>query len=273
MSEASINISGRRLRCTLGAGLLALYGAFSTAADSSSPPPQGSTHVARRLDPSDFRTRFDFRNRYQTPQTDGWRDTFTTRLDYALSKTFAFRAELPYVHYSPPTPGLHDDAGIGDFSLRASVRAIRTPSYALVVGTEFFFDTAASPRLGTGKYTVAPIAFWSIDAPRLHSTFFPNLQYFHSVGGDPSRPDVHYSNAKLFVITRWPANFYTGTETIVYVDHERNNRVGATLEIEFGRFINQHIAVWLRPGIGSHGDDIPQVYRWNLELGLRYLFD
>jgi hypothetical protein len=240
------------------------------AATSSS---EDSGHAAIRLDPTDFRTRLDFRNRYQAPQFGGYRDTFTSRLDYAFSKIVGMRIELPYVHSDPHNPRTASDTGIGDLSVRVNYRVLRTPTMALVVGTEMQFDTAESTLLGAGKTVIAPIAFISLDVPLLRSTLFPTVQYFRSIAGDDRRPDVNYTAAKLFTITRWPANFYTGTEAVVYIDHERDQRVGATLEVEAGRFVSPHLALWLRPGIGTHGDDIPQVYHWNFEVGFRYLFD
>lgn len=44
------------------------------------------------------------------------------------------------------------------------------------------------------------------------------------------------------------------------------------LEAEGGRFLTRQLAVWARPGIGLHGDDLPQVYNWNLKIGVRYTF-
>ena len=243
------------------------------ASADSELPHAVDTHVATRLDPTDFRSRFEIRNRYQEPQTGGFRNLFTGRLDYAFSKRFAMRFELPYTYANPRTTGVASEDGSGDLIVRANFRALRTPKFAMVVGSEFVFDTAQGHQLGAGKYTVAPIAFLSVDVPALRSTFFPTLQYFRSVGGDPARTAVNYTTAKLFTITRWPASIYTGTEVVVYFDHKRNNKVGATLEVETGRFLNQHLAIWMRPGISTHGDTIPQVYNWNLEVGFRYLFD
>ncbi len=245
-----------------------VLGGINSSAAETAP-----AHAAQRLDPTDFRTRFDWRNRYQVPQTGGFRDIATNRLDYAFSKTFALRCELPYVYSAPRTPGMEAESGLGDLSVRANFRVIRNAAFALVVGSELVLDTAESRQLGAGKYTLAPIAFLSLDAPQLHTTFFPTVQVFHSIGGDSRRPDLNYSTLKLFALTRWPASFYTGTEAVVFIDHQRNQRLGATLEVETGRFLSAHWAVWVRPGIATHGDDIPQVYNWNLEVGFRYLFD
>jgi len=251
-------------------GCAACLGAFSAGLPAAEP---STGHAASRLDPTDFRTRYDFRNRYQAPQAGGHRNLATSRLDYAFSKTFVLRAELPWVVNAPPGAGTPTVSGVGDLMLRPSFRVLRKRDYALVVGTEFLFDTADSRSLGAGKDVVAPIAFLSFDVPRLATTFFPTVQYFRSVAGDDDRADLDYTTAKLFALTRWPWHLYTGTEAVLFFDHAHQGRVGATLEVETGLFVSRHVALWVRPGIGSHGDDLPQVYSWNFEVGFRYLFD
>ena len=54
--------------------------------------------------------------------------------------------------------------------------------------------------------------------------------------------------------------------------HERDE-VGYTLELELGRLLTRHWAVWARPGVGVVKNGLPQVYDWNFEVGVRYLFD
>ncbi|MGE0226590.1 MAG: hypothetical protein AB7S57_25200 [Acetobacteraceae bacterium] len=253
--------------------LLLAWSLICPAGVPAGEPAGAAGHAANRLDPTDFRTRYDFRNRYQAPQTGGYRNFANSRLDYAFSKDFVVRAELPYVHSAPHRPGTPAESGLGDLMLRPSFRVKRTPGYALVVGSEFTFDTAESRLLGAGKYVIAPIAFLSREVPALRTTFFPTLQYYRSIGGDDARPDINYTNIKLFALTRWPWHLYTGTEAVLFVDHAHRGRVGATVEVETGWFLNPHVALWLRPGVGTHGDDIPQVYSWNFEVGFRYLFD
>jgi hypothetical protein len=45
------------------------------------------------------------------------------------------------------------------------------------------------------------------------------------------------------------------------------------LELEGGRLVSKHIGVWVRPGWGLVGDNVRPVYNWQLEAGIRYLFD
>lgn len=232
-----------------------------------------SASFVKRLDPTDFRTRLELRDKIQEPQFGGLRNIVLPKIDYAFSKTFALRIELPMATWDTGRSGLDAQTGMGDVSIRAALRLLRTPGFALVAGVEGILDTASDSLLGYGRNVVAPFMFMSFDAPTLHSTIFPNLQHFHAVDGDSNLAQVNYTQGKLFVLTRWPNRFYTGTEALVIVDHVRNNRMGATLEVEAGRFLDQHVAVWVRPGVGLAGDDIPQIYNWNVEVGLRYLFD
>ena len=247
--------------CLPWAGALAAESAATTDA-----------HIAKRLDPTDFRSRVEFRNRLQEPQSGGIRNTAFARLEYAFSKTWLVRVETPVMVYDAEKPGSVTEGGMSDLLVRANVRLLRTEHVALVAGAEFLLDTASDRALGSGHHIGGPIAFLSIESHSLHTTFFPLVQHMESFAGDASRREVNYTMTRLFALTRWPERFYTGTELSIYYDHERNQE-GATLELEMGRFITPHIAVWTRPGIGNWGDRIPQVYNWDLEFGIRYLFD
>jgi hypothetical protein len=234
------------------------------------PPPADYT---RKLDPTDFRTRFEMRHEFQAVQGGAERTYTYPRLDYAFSKTLQLRIETPFATYDPKVQGQPGASGAGDLNVRLAYRALRTADYALIAGVETAFNTADDRNYGYGKNVVAPFAFMSFDAPKLRTTFFPGLQHYFSVSGDPTRRDVSYTNARFFILTRWPGNFYTGIENSLFIDHERNNRVGFTLETEVGRFLNRHVAVWGRPGVGLLGDSLPWVYNWNFEVGVRYLLD
>jgi len=231
-----------------------------------------AAHIAKKLDPSDFRSRFEIRDRLQEPQTGGLRNTLVPRMEFAFSKQLVVRIETPVMVFDADRPGFATQGGMGDLLVRANVRLFRTAHTALVAGYEFTFDTASEKFLGTGHHAGGPLMFLSIDEPRLHTTFFPFIQHMQSFAGDPSRKEVNYTMTRMFALTRWPERFYSATELSIYFDHVRNKE-GATLELEGGRFINSHVALWARPGFGNWGDNLPQVYNWNIEFGMRYLFD
>jgi hypothetical protein len=231
-----------------------------------------SDAVLKRLDPTDFRTRAEIRNEYQSLQGGGSRNVVVPRVDYALTRVFSVRLETPYVRYDPDRPGRAVDSGFGDFLIRPAWRAVRGEGYAVVAACEFIFDTADDPTLGFGRNVAGPLVFAAVDLPKLSSTFFPNLQHYFSHGNGGSGNDVSYSVVKANLLTRWPNRYYTFLEPVVIVDYERNHQTGMTVELELGKLLTPNAGVWVRPGVGVFGNDLPQVYNWNLEMGLRYIF-
>ncbi|MBL8532986.1 MAG: hypothetical protein JNL33_03935 [Betaproteobacteria bacterium] len=250
-----------------------LLAALLTAAMSRPSAADTPSDLLKRLDPTDFRTRFETRVEHQETQDGGHRDLLVPRLDYAVSKAFSLRIETPVLRYDPDTRAASTQRGFGDLLVRGAWRVVRTPGLAVVAGSEFIFDTATEPAIGYGKHVAAPFVFAAWDVPSWQSTIFPGIQHYESVGGQAGRAHVSYTQVRLFILTRWPNRFYTGIENQFTIDYERGSRVGYTIETELGRFLDRHWAVWIRPGFALLGDRIPYVYNWNMELGLRYLFD
>lgn len=263
--------------------------AFAQPAAPTEPPPPSSAgdsakaaadaaaaasaDLVKRLDPTDFRTRIESRLETQATQDQGERHLIVPRLDYAVSKTFAIRIETPLHQYAPGPAGGATVTGFGDLSVRGAWRVYRAPGLAVVTGVEGWFDTATEAAIGLGKHIVAPFFFMAFDAPSINSTIFPGLQHYESFAGQDARAHVSFTQARLFVLTRWPNRFYTGIENQFTVDHRRNGRAAFTIEAEVGRFIDKHWAAWVRPGVALLGDELPYIYNWNMEVGLRYVFD
>ena len=143
----------------------------------------------------------------------------------------------------------------------------------MILATDVIFDTAEDVRFGQGKTILAPLVYAAIDLPKLNSIFFPNLQHYFSVAGDDNRPDVSFTTIKPNLLTRWPKGVYTFLEPQFTIDWERNAKVGLTIELEVGKLLSKNMAAWVRPGIGViNRNTLPQVYNWNLEVGMRYVF-
>lgn len=242
--------------------------AFHPAEAADRPTPD-STAAPASLD---FRMRAELRNEYVDYQQGGGANMLVPRLDYAVTPAFSVRAEAPLVTSGPEWSGENNQSGFGDLLFRASYRVAWGAGYGVVVGAEAILDTASKDSLGYGKDVIAPLAYASIDIPRCRSVLFPFIQHYVTVGGDDARSDVHYTSLKAAMLTRWPDRMYTILEPQVVVDHERADRVGMTVEAEAGKFLDRRTALWVRPGVGVHGDDLPQVYNWNLKVGIRYTF-
>jgi hypothetical protein len=231
--------------------------------------PAPSARAASR-EPTDFSVRGELRNEYVDLQDGGGENMIVPRVDYAYSPAVSFRVEAPLVTSGPDLAGGNNQSGFGDLLLRGSYRAWEAPGYAAVVGAELILDTASHASIGDGKDVLAPLAFASVNLPRHDSVVFPLIQYYFTLGGDDSRPDVHYTSIKSALLTRWSKGYYTIVEPQLVIDHERADKLGLTLEGELGRFLNRRLALWGRPGIGLYGDDLPAVYNWNLQVGVRY---
>jgi len=231
----------------------------------------GADAVPKSGGPVDFRsTRVEIRNEYQDLQGGGTIDYLVPRIDFSTTPDLSFRIETPIVFAGPGTPGNDGESGIGDLLFRGSYRVAHGPGYAIVAGSEVILNSASKDSLGMGKNVIAPLIFASIDVPQCNSVVFPFLQHYVTVGGDDARRDVHYTSLKAPFLTRWSNLVYTILEPQVVVDHERADKVGMTLEGEVGRFLNRDLAIWGRPGFGLFGDNLPQVYDWKLEVGVRF---
>ena len=222
--------------------------------------------------PTDFRSRAEIRNEYQDLEGDSYRNLIIPRFEYAVTSAFALRLETPYVTYDPGAGG-ESVSGQGDLLARGAWRSTQRDGFALIVATDVIFDTADDPRLGFGKTVVAPLVYAAIDWPKHDSVFFPNIQHYFSVAGDDTRGDVNFTTLKPNLLTRWPNKVYTFLEPQFTIDWERDAKVGLTIELEVGKILSRNIAAWARPGIGVINKyDLPQVYNWNFEVGMRYIF-
>ncbi|MBI3526846.1 MAG: hypothetical protein HY067_02640 [Betaproteobacteria bacterium] len=250
---------------------LAAGSGFSGSAFSQVETASGADAAPKSSQPVDFRTtRVEIRDEYQDLQGGGTVYMIVPRVDFSANPDLSFRFETPIVFADPGMPNNGSESGIGDLLFRGSYRVARGAGYAIVAGGEIILNTATKDALGTGKNVIAPLIFASIDLPQYNSVVFPFLQHYVTLGGGDARRDVHYTSIKSAFLTRWPNLIYTIVEPQVIVDHERADKVGLTLEGEVGRFLNRDTAIWARPGIGLSGDNLPPVYDWKFEVGVRF---
>ena len=246
---------------------------MQSSAQTTPAAPSAAEAALRK--PTDFRSRAELRNEYQDigENGDGYRNIIVPRFEYAVSPSVGLRLEMPYSTNAPHVPGFDSVSGHGDLLLRAAWRAVQRDGFALILGTELILDTADDDRLGSGKNIVGPLAYAAIDLPRHDSVFFPYVQHYVSVSGDGNRDDVSVTTVKPNLLTRWPNRVYTFLEPQFLIDWERDAKVGLTVELEVGKIISQNMAAWLRPGVGLiNRNELMQVYNWNFEVGMRYIF-
>jgi len=199
------------------------------------------------------------------------------RIDVPYHKDFLLRADLPYVWSHPnqfgtSNQGTSNENGLSDLLVRAGGRVYSVPGDAIFAGVDFTFPTAAD-NLGSGKYTVGPGVATAHVFPAWQSIFFILLQHQFSVGGDPSRNDISASKIQTWFNTIWADHWWTQFEAVVQVDWERNEKTSGTLEFEGGYRITKDWATWVRPGVGLWGRNLPGAYDWNIEVGIRRMFE
>jgi hypothetical protein len=179
---------------------------------------------------------------------------------------------MPYIWTDPNRPGVGSENGLSDLFVRSGGRVYTDPRSALFVGMDFTFPTAENAQVGSGKYTVGPGVATAHVFPQLSSLVFTLLQHQISVGGDPSRQAIAVSNLQVFFNTIWTDRWWTRFEAVTQVDWERKATNSMILEFEGGHRFPNNWGVWVRPGVGLWGRNIPGAYEWNIEVGVRRMF-
>jgi hypothetical protein len=231
-----------------------------------------STMAARMgTDPTAIIGRVQTLYRYDALEGGKRTNNLVARLDVPYHGNFIFRADLPYVWSNPNQPGTSSENGVSDLFVRTGARVYSVPGDAIFAGMDFTFPTA-DDKLGTGKYTIGPGVATAHVFPAWNSLFFTLLQHQVSVGGDPSRQAISVSNIQAWFNTIWTDHWWTRVEAVTQVDWERKATNSMTLEFEGGYRFTKDWGVWVRPGVGLWGRNIPGAYEWNVEVGIRHMF-
>ena len=258
--------------CTLI--FLVLFYSSTVFADSThenkTEPQSGKNlnELSKKIDPTDFKNRFDLRGEYVKYNTVS-QYAVVPRFEYAFSNSLAIRAEIPFLRHNNDPNSFN---GYGNFFTQVSWRALRSEGIAMVTGSSLSLNTASNASLGLGKHILSPFIFWSLDIPSINSAFFPGLSYSKSVGGDPFRDHVRYTNLRAAVLTRWPNRIYTFTDINYYVNHHIANEESSSLKAELGHFVSAQKGFYIRPGKGLSGTDKKLGMKWSFEAGMRYFF-
>ena len=209
---------------------------------------------------------------FDLPQGRQGIDTLA-RVDLALGGKYVLRTDVPAFKMNDPLrPGDTSLQGFSDLAVTAAWRAYNTPEYAVLVGVTSTFPTGTEPGLSLGKYTVGPTLATARFLPKLDSLLMGLLTHQISVGGDPARNSVNVSKATLQVNSFWAQRWWSVVQAEWRVDWERNARSNMTLELELGRNVAERVGIFVRPGVGIWGQDLPGAYTWNINGGVRYMF-
>ncbi len=224
-------------------------------------------------DPTAIVGRLQLSNQYVNLPQGAQLNATIARVDLPFRDNWLLRVEMPvHAWLDPNRPGLSNAQGVGNLTGIFGLRAYNTPEYALFIGAISTYPTASDNLLGTGKYTVGPIMAIGRFLPRWDSFLFGVFQHGVSVGGDPNRPDTSLSAANLQINSVWAEYWWTIVQSTWQVNWEQKTKSSMTLEFELGRNLVGAWGVYLRPGVGIWGTNVPGAYDWNIEVGTRYMF-
>jgi hypothetical protein len=197
---------------------------------------------------------------------------------YDMGSRWQLRFRAKYKNLSLENPanlpfGASEVSGIGDFDARLLWIASASKKMVIAAGVEAFMDTASNDALGNGQTVLGPTAFAvfpGILGPG--SLFAPGYQYVFDVGGGNGQSDISRSQLDLYFV--WGlagGRNWLIVDPQVIVDHEADNDVFATLEVEWGYMMvpESGISAYFRPGIGLGSD---KLYDWNFEVGLKFVW-
>lgn len=195
------------------------------------------------------------------------------RVDLPFRGNYLLRVDAPVFRLDDPNrSGAHSAQGLSDLTITAGWRAYNTPEYAVLIGVVSTFPTATEAGLSLGKYTVGPTIATARFLPKWDSFLMGLFTQQLSVGGDSARSSVNVSTAAIQVNTFWGERWWSIAHANWRVDWERSAKSAMVLELELGRNVVGRLGVFVRPGVGIWGQDLPGAYAWNINGGIRYMF-
>jgi hypothetical protein len=182
------------------------------------------------------------------------------------------RVTMPYVWADLDQTNGFTTNGASDMTVRTANRLYASPNVALLIGTDVIFPTGSNDRLSTGKYTLGPAGAVAVPLPRLRTLLLTIVQDFNSVGGDPSRRDIHFMKVQAAFNTIWSERWWTLASMTYYVDWNNNQKTTTNLLGEVGHRFDDHWNVFVGSGAGVAGKESPLGIDWQVLAGVRWVF-
>ena len=205
--------------------------------------------------------------------TNGLRqETATAVVRLPLTPNWFFQVTMPYVWADLNQPRGFTTHGTSDMVVRTGGRVYASGNVALFIGADASFPTASEKQLGTGKYTLGPGGGVAVPMPRLSSLFFTLVQDFRSVGGDPSRANIHFMQVQSGVNTIWSERWWSLALMTWGIDWNNRRKTTMNLLGEVGHRFDNHWNVFARAGAGVVGQDTFLGLDWTVQAGVRWVF-
>ena len=189
-----------------------------------------------------------------------------------ITPNWLFQVTMPYVWADLNQSNAFPLRGAGDMTTRTGGRVFANQYVKVFVGFDALFPTASEKQLGTGKYTLGPGAALAVPLPRMRSQFNFVVQDYNSVGGDPSRADLHFTQIQPALYTFWTEQFLTGAVMTWDIDWEQRRKTTMNLVGEVGYRFDNHWVLFAGPGVGVVGRDTFLGLDWTVQAGVRWMF-
>jgi hypothetical protein len=112
----------------------------------------------------------------------------------------------------------------------------------------------------------------AVPLPRARSLLIALVQDFNSVGGDPSRRDIHFMQVQSAVNTIWSERWWSTASMTWAMDWTNNRKTTMNLSGEVGHKFDKHWNVFAGPGVGVVGRDTTLGLDWTVQAGVRWMF-
>lgn len=219
-----------------------------------------------------FLRRIQLQNEFRNRSGPGRQDQTTLRVDQPILNGGLIRMDIPFLWLDPNATGEKTSAGIGDLFFRTGYRLVNAQRFKIFAGADVIFPTASDTLLGRGKYQVGPGVTATIPVAQINTNFFPLIQHYWSIGGDPSRSDVDYTKFELSATVPWTKEWWATLDSYINVDWTKNGKTAMNMEFEVGRTLGSHVRAWARGGAGIWGSGTVGSYDWLGQFGIRYMW-
>lgn len=221
-------------------------------------------------DPTEALTRFEIGYVHADQREGSVLDQATGRFDLGFGERVALRFDLPFAHAAPEDG--QDRTGLGDVRAQIGWRAYSDADFSIFFGGGVVLDTAEDDALGTGQNQIVPMVAASGSLPEIRSHLYETIEHFVSFDGDPDRSGVALTKLDLHLMTEWSPTTWTQAGGEFFVDWKGGEHTGLDLDVEIGKSLGPRCAIWIRPGVGVFGDDVPGVVDWSIAAGVRWVF-
>jgi hypothetical protein len=199
-------------------------------------------------------------------------DSLTAEARLPITPNWIVRATMPYAWADLDQSRGFTTNGASDMTVRTANRLYASPNVALLIGTDVIFPTGSNDRLSTGKYILGPGGAVAVPLARLRSLFSMFVQDFNSVGGDPSRRDIHFMRVASGVNTLWSERWWTIASMDWNMSWNDNRKTTMNLLGEVGHRFDNHWNVFVSSGAGVVGQDTFLGLDWTVQAGVRWVF-